>query len=381
MKLLLLIFVHVLSASELGFSPVLFHLLFSNGYLSSLIDIESLMNSPSTHSKELVQIVTEAQKSTRLVMMTFASEYESDTADIACLRSVLATANTLHYHQIVFQRNCDSLEYIADSYYLVLYWAKKDFEFLLSIKPQRNKALNAVLQSLHGKISKLEEEYDGLLPQILSYSNLMMAACLIQNSPEHPLPSFDVKWAKANDSAEPKVHYSLLSELFRRKIISTSFIINCKRNYYKSYQKFIKNKNDDDCELLGLYLPDTPTVILNHKKLYYSITSGWLSFWMLGVRIKRPMPIPAESAFVPSLMESFNIEIKAMEKVAKEDGKIRKYALECSCRHMDYLIGCMRLALLFDLLNHQEHTKCIALIITHHELALEMIDNLASKVQ
>ena len=383
MKIFYFIFAHVLSASEISFSPVLFHFLCSNGYMSPSIDIKSLLDSPPTHSKKLVQIVTEAQRSTRLVTTSddkknLAAVYKSDDAENNCFRNVLETANILQYHQILFLRSYNCMESIIDYYHLVLYWAKKDFSFLLSIKPQKNMALGVVLHSFHGKILKLTEEYQRLSREIPPYSTLIMNAYKTSNLPAPPLPPFDVNWAKANDSVEPKVHYSLLSELYRRKIIGMKYINTCKKKYCENYQKLIKNKSDN---LLDVLNTNPPAVILKHKELHYSITTGWLAFWMLGMRIKRAIPITAESAFGTSLIESLTMEIKAMEEVAKEDGTALKYELKCSCLHMDHLIGCMRLALQFDLLNPQEHAHCNVLILTHHELAFGMIDNLSSKVQ
>ena len=381
MKLLLLNFAHILSASLVSFSPILFHFLCSNGYMSPSIDIKSLLSSPSTHNKELVQIVAEAQRSTRLVRTTddsdtLAHEYEPyDFNANTCFRNVLAIANALQYHRMVFQRGYNGSESKVDSYYLLLYWAKKDCNFLLSIKPQTDKALNGVVQTLLGKVSILAEEYHKLFPDIPSHSTLIMTAYRMYKLPAPPLPPFDLKWAKVNDSVEPKVHYSLLSELLRRKIISTKFFTSCKDNYSKNYASLIKSKGDD-CQLNSLDVHSTPAVILNHKELYYSITTGWIAFKILRVQIQRAMP-SSESG----LIENFNMELKAMEEIVKENDTAPKYALKCSCLHMDYLIGCMRFALLFDLLSYQDHTSCVDLIYTHREVAFGMIGNLTRRAQ
>ena len=55
----------------------------------------------------------------------------------------------------------------------------------------------------------------------------------------------------------------------------------------------------------------------------------------------------------------------------------QKYALKCSCLHINYLMTCMQTALLFNLLHHQDHASCVDLVVTHRVLPLEMIEKLA----
>lgn len=247
----------------------------------------------------------------------------------------------------------------------------------MSIKPYKNKALNMVLQSLHGAVSKSAEDYQEVYINRASYTKSIMKVYNAHFSPvSASLPPLDVNWAKSNDSVQPKVHYSLLSELLRLSIIDKKFITTYKGNYLMGYQRFIQNQHDDHLRY-GITLNNTPAAILKHTDLHYMITNGWLNFWMMGIRIKRPM-----SSHETGLIESFRTEIKVISQVIHEENDAaRKYGLKCSCFHMEYLIGCMRFALVFDLLNHQDHSKCVDLIETHRDLVLEMFGNSDRVVQ
>ena len=384
MKLLLLIFVQVLSAAEMSFSPIFSHYLRSNGYITPSDDIQSLLESPSKHgfSKELVQIVTEAQENTLLIVPLDSKnpptyEYNSDTADRSCFQSVLEKVNRIQYSQILFKQKHDSVE--SNLYLYSLSRMAKDFAFFLSIRPYKNNALHIVLKSLNGKISKLFNEFIELYPKVPLYSKSIMSAYKAHNLYAPSLPPVDVKWAKANDSAEPKAQYLLLSEELRSKAISFKYYASFKDSFYQNYQRFIRNKGED-YELHDLKTGSGPPLIVKHKELGRSIGNAWLAFWFLGMRIRRLMPSPSEKAIGPCLIESFNIEIKAMDEVVIEDEKTRKYALKCSCLHIDYLIACIQTALIYELLNHRDHAICIDLLLTHRKKALNMIDNLVRNV-
>ena len=383
-----LFFALVFSAAAMRFSPILFHYLCSNDYMSPSVDLCSLLCSPSKHGfrKELVQIVTEAQEHTRLIIPShdsetcFFSKYNNNSMERDCYRNVLEKANVLYFHQVWFQRVYNDVESNIDSYFWRLFWTIKDLNFLSTIKPYNNKALALVLDCLGEKVLKLKEEYQRLYSIGPQYSKLIMDAYKA-HAPPVLLPSLDVSWAEANNgSVEAKVHYSLLSELLRRKIINSKFITSCRNAYSSSYKTYIKNKGNGDVYFhLDGYL--VPPALLKNLELYYSILKAWLAFWFLGMKIKRTMPSPSQTALGPCLIESFNIEIKVMAEIAKVAIEARKHALDCSCMHLDYLLGCMRFSLLFNLLNHQDHAVCIDLMSTHRAMALEMIGSLAKRAK
>ena len=224
------------------------------------------------------------------------------------------------------------------------------------------------------------KKFQKMLSKVPSYPHLIMKAYKAHNLPAPPLASLNVKWANSNIAKEPKVHYLLLSELLQRKIIDPNFFLSVNEAYFMSYQGFIKNKGTNSvayCLDCGHVEP----VFMKHIRLHYSLSNKWLAFWRLGMRSKRPLPSLSETALGPSLIESLDLEIKNIAKVAQEDDKTRKYALKFSCLHVSYLMACMQLALVFDLLNYQDHDSCVDLIFTHRTLALEMIDSLATRAQ
>ena len=373
MKLLILSALF-LSATAMDISPILFHYLCSNGYMSPSDDINSLLNSPTKHgfSEELVQIVTDARKNTQLLITTGDDEnvstfkHDSHSIERNCLRNVLETSNTLKHYQLTFMNSHNRVDSLVDMYFF--YWAKRDLDFMLSIKPYKNKPLTIVLQSLLREVLRLIDWLLNFCSVLPTYSESIMNKYRAHGLPSPRLPPMDVKWAKANSSVDPKVHFSLLSELLQRNIIEMDFITSCKENYYMSYKKLTANKS-------------VPADIFKRKDLDYSIANSWLAFWLLGMRIRRVMPSPTESALGPGLIESFNMEIKFLEEVVKEDKKTLKHVLECSCLHINYLIVTMKFALLNDLLNHHEHFSCVDLILTHREVALKIIAILVKRVQ
>ena len=374
MKLLLLIFAPVLWATKMSFSPILMHFLCSNGYMSPSDDIESLLQAPS--NSQLVRILTEAKKDTRLIRTSNnlkSSKFISSSVERTCFRNVLQFSNTLQQHKIVFEQQNYLSECSLDDYHSALYWARRDLSFLLSIEPYVKKALNMVLKSLDEQLSKLTDEYFMSLPKFPSYSKSVMNAYKSHSLLVPSLPPLDVKWIKANELVEPKAHYSLLSELLRLNIVNTAFISYCKDTYNKTFEDILKSKGKVRVRY-NLELRNTPVFILDHKDVYYSIIKSWLAFRVLGMRIRRPVLAPSQTALGPSLIESFNMEIKVMGEIFQEsDDAARELSLKCSCLHMDYLIGCMRFAQLFKLLNHQNHASCIELIFTHRRLASETI--------
>ena len=361
---LILIFAHLLSATQLSYSPILTHFLCSNGYISSSDDIKSPSNTA------LVQIVAKAQENTRLVNTCAATcEHNLHSGELKCFRNVLAHVNAFNHNQIWFHKNYKNVESNDEQYFLLLYWANKDLGFLLSIKPYKDRALNILLRALNNKATKLREEHEKMLLKVPVYPRLIMSAYKALPLPAQRLPALDVEWAKANVSAEPLVLYSLLSELLRRNIIDTNSFTAIKHyNSSTNYKEILAKKRSEAL---------IPLAFRQHLELYYSVSKGWFVFWKIGMRIRRPMPSPTESALGPSLLESFNLEIKAMGAIIKEDDeKTRKYALKFSCLHINYLMACMHLALAFNLLNHQNHADCIALLSTHRTLALDMINKL-----
>ena len=367
---LLLIFVHLLSATELSYSPILTHFLCSNGYMSSSDDIKSPSNTA------LAQIKAKAQENTRLISSKAASpdcDKDLHSAEHNCFRNVLAHVNGFNHNQILFQKAYNNVKSINEQYFLLLYWSNKDLDFLLSIKPYKNMGLSIVLQGLNGKATRLRKEYEEVLLNVPIYSRLIMRVYKAHRLPAPPLPALDVKWGKANASVGPKVLYSLLTNLVRHKFIVSDSIAPIKEYFASSNQELIKNDGRDESTTRR----SIPNALVKHLDLFDSVSNGWFAFWLLGMRIRRPMPSPTESALGPSLLEGFNLEIKAMGAIMKEDDeKTRKYALKFSCLHIDYLIACMHLTLAFNLLNHQNHANCIALLLNHRTLALDMINKL-----
>ena len=378
-------FAHVLLGTEVNYSHVLTHFLHSNGFMAPSDDIESIMKSRFTHlsNSPLVQIVTKAQENTGLVITSNEKDPFSfqNTKHIerACFNDFLQTSNILNFHQITL-KHAFLAECNVDAYLHVLYWTKKDFNFLLSIKAFKNMGLNIVMQSLNGKVIRLTEEFEELKLRIPSYNNQIMNVYRAHGLPAPPLPPLDVKRAKANVKVGPKVLYALFSQLLQGNIISANFIESAKETISSHFLKFIKSKGKDIVTHAlnsKLFQP----AFKSHIDLYYSVSNGWLAFWLLAMRIRRPMPSLSVEALGPSLIESFNLEIKAMNEILKEDYMSRKYALNCSCLHITYLIDCLHLALIFDLLNHQDHSSCVDLIMDHRNLALEMIINPSRKTQ
>ena len=377
-----LIFPLVFTATTIKVSPILFHYLCSNGYMSPSDKIESLLNSPS-EDQELVQIVIAAQAFTRLILPVDSKassiyEYNSESAERSCFQSILEKANAIRINYFWFKQISNCVE--SNVYYYFLYWTKRDFEFLASITPHKNKALTIVLQNLYGKVERLFEEFLEIYAKAPHYSKFIMSEYKANSFPAAPLPPFDFKWAKSVDFVEPKVHYLLLYERLRLKTIDSKFIASAKDIYHKAYQAFIKNKGDNGA-LNGLRIKNTPSGKVKLLNVGCSIHSSWLAFWLLAMRIRRPMPSLSETALGPCLIESFKLENKAMAEISKENYMPRKYALKCSCLHINYLMTCMQTALLFNLLNYQEHATCFDLILTHRTLALEMIENIAQRGQ
>ena len=371
MKLLSWIFAPVALASKTTYSPILLHFLRSNGFMSP--------HSNRCLNSQLGQILAEAQENTLFTIPKDSLDYpgrqfELNSTELMCFRKILNNVNTLNLHQAWFLSNHTSANSNVDKYDYHLYWAKKDVDFLLSIKPIKEKALNIVLQSFYGKVSKLLFEYSAIGTKVQCYSDQIMNAYK-EVSPPPQLPVFDVKFATANPAAEPKVHYSLLTQMLRRKSIDTEFISSCKSRYYNMYREFLKKKGER---------PKTFNLNISQASDNYSdevfgfIFDRWMQCWFLGTRIKRPMPSPSKSALGPVLVESFNIEVNALREIVKmTDGAERYYALEFSCTHVDYLIGSMHVALQnCNFLNAQHHEECIELICDHRILATSMIDNL-----
>ena len=142
-----------------------------------------------------------------------------------------------------------------------------------------------------------------------SYSKFILSEYKASRFPAAPLPPFDIKWAKANDSVEPKVHYLLLYERLRLKNVNSKFIASAKDTYYKTYQTLIKSKGDV-CVLHDLKFKNAPAGKGKLLDVGVSIHTSWLAFWLLAMRIRRPMPFLSESALGPCLVESFKLEIK-----------------------------------------------------------------------
>ena len=385
MKFLLLIFAHVLSAAEVvkdaSLSSIFIYFLCSNGYASPSESIASQLCSSSKNGfnnrKELVQILINARESTRLILpfgkdvSTFEVDYK--IIDLIGYRGVLELLTILNFHQIRFQRSNDLVVSNFDKPFRRLYWEKKGLSFLLSIKPFKDKALNIVLQSLETKVSDVFKEYQEKLPDIPAYSMQILDEYQTGCKPASLLP-LDAKWASINLIAMPKIHYVLLSELHKRNVVKTKFITSCKSSYLESYERIIEGGK---CMATSLDSEVIPTAIHNHIDQLYSIINEWLALWSVGMRLRRAMPSPSNSALGPGLIESFNMEVKAMELIVQiRDVCERQCALEFSCLHVSYLIECMRFALLFNLLKPQDHDKCIDLIACHRELATGMVDNL-----
>ena len=372
MKLLVLLFAHILSATEMSYSPILIHLLSSNGLMSSVNQL---------YATPLVQIMTEAQEKTRLCIpknsRDACEQVDLDSAERNCFRHVLEHATTLNLHKLWLQKSYSSVESNDQLYYLHMYWTNKDLKFLLSIVPCKNIALNIVLQSLKGKVLGLAEEYQDKMPKIPSYARLIMRAYKAHRLPAPPLPSLKVKWANANFFVEPRVHYLLFSDMLQRNHIDAKLLSIVKQFYLMCYRGSLKNKGVVDGLDFKLDFEGVQPAVEKHFDLCNAICNRWMAFWTLGMRIRRTMPTPTETALGPSLLESLGMEIKVMEKVAKEDDI--KYALKCSCLHVNYLIACMQLALVFDLLKYQDHARCLDFILTHRELASQMISKLSSQ--
>ena len=385
MKLLLFLFVHILSAAKLSYSPILKHFLCSNGYVSSPNDLGSIMQAPFSHlvDSPLFLIMIKAMRNTRLVLASndkyrLYSNYSSNSVERNCFRDVLEMCNSLQQHRILLQHTYNLAECNVDEYFLVLHWTGKDLEFMLSMKPSKDMALNTVLQSLNVKVSRMADEYQKMLHKVLTYPTLVMNAYSEYDLPSHSAPPLDVEWAKANVSAEPKVLYSLFSQLLQHNIISAHFLTSVQETFSSSYRKFIKSKGND-IVAYGFNGKLFQPAFATQSDLYHSISNGWLAFWLQAMGIRRTLPSPSGTALGPSLIESFNIEIKNMDEVVNQNEKTLKYFLNCSCLHVNYLIACMQLALVFDLLNHQDHVSCVNLILAHRELALKMIYNLSRK--
>ena len=341
-------------------------------------NINSLLkDSPSKDgfSKELVKIVTSAHDITRLILRSDSKgpsnyEYDSISAERSCFKSVLGIANALQTNHIWFKQTCNCVDF--NGHFFLLYWTNRDLDFLASITPYKNKALEIVLQRFHGKVAKIFHEFVEIYLKAPSYSSHIMSEYTRHGLSAHPLPPLDIKWAKENDSAEPKVQYLLLHERLRRKTIDSKSVASTKDYHYKIYQDFIKSKGDDSI-LNGL-----TGKLQDHNS---SIVKPWLSFWLLAMRIRRPMPSLSEKGLGPCLIESFKLEIKTMEEIMKEDYASRKYALECSCLYINYLMACMQSALFFNILGHQDHASCAGLVSTHNIMALKMIETLARRNQ
>ena len=384
MKLLLLTLAHVLSAAEVvkdvSLCPIFIYFLCSNGYVSPSETITSQLCSSSKNGsstrKVLLQVLTNARESTRLILplrkdvSTFEVNYEFIDR-IGC-RGVLGLASTLKIHQNHIKRDWDMVGNF-DEALRSLYWEKKGLNFLLSTKPFKNKALNIVLQSMERKVSEVLKIYMEDLPNIPTYASQILDEYQKGCKPASLHPH-DAKWASSNLIAIPKIHYALLMALHQRKIISTKFITLCKNSYSDSYERILEGGN---CIATSLDSELIPTAIQNHIDQLYPIFNDWLSLWSLAMRMRRAIPSPSNSALGPGLIESFQIEVKAMELIVQEqDVCERQYALEFSCLHVSYLIECMHFALLFNLLKPQQHDNCIDLITCHSELATGVVDNL-----
>ena len=379
--LLLIFFAHILSATELSYSSILIHFLQTNGYMSPSDKIKLLTQSPSFNSfnRPLAQILTKAQENTQLIVPTDSLDFPNrqtglNLVEPLCFRDVLDGVNILHVHQAWFRQEYNSAESNVDKYDYRLYWAKKDVNFVLSIA-YSNRALNIVIQSLNSKVSKLTEEFNTMFVEVLPYSERTMKVCR-DLLPLAPLAPFNLEFATANPAAEPKVHYSLLNQLLRRKLINAQFVTVCKKQYSACYQRFLKY-NGENIQKFSIPSCQAPKAIIDNYFLFLHIADCWITGWYLGMRIKRAMPSPSDSALGPGLIESFRMEVNALnELVGRVDSLEREYELGFSCHQMDYLIGCMRFALLHSLLNAQDHGKCVELITDHRILALEVIDSL-----
>ena len=381
MKRILLIFAQVIFATtEMSHSPILLQFLHSNGFISPLDDIKLYLRSPSIYrpDSQLVQILTKAQENTQLIVPKGSLDspthkYELNSPELMCFRGVLESVNTLNLHQACFLKKYNDAESNYIKYHSRIFWTKKGIDFLLSIKPSKDKALNIVLQSLDGKVSELLLEFDTMHSIALPYSDQIMNAYK-KVSPPAPLPSFDPEFAAANPPAAPKVHLSLLSQMYRRKFCDREFYTTCKNNYSIFYELFLKSKGEK-CITLNLNCSQASDDVV--KEVFASIANRWIHCCFLGMRIKRAMPSPSKSALGPGLIESFSMEVNALRELVETlDDAGRYYALEFSCTHLDYLIECLTLAVDQGFLNAQHHEKCIELITEHRKLATKMIDNL-----
>ena len=382
MKLLLFILPYALAATEMRFSPILLHTLISNGLMSPSEGIHLLSQSPLNHrlNSILGQVVTIFMENTRLFTPkvdgeTPVHQYDINSVELFCYRNVLGIVRTLHLHQAWFQQNYNCAESNIDEYNFILYWTKRDMDYLLSLRPYNNRALNIVLQNLYGKVSQLLIELNTMHAKVQPYRNRIMESF---GETVPPLPPFDIKFATLNPATEPKIHLSLLTQFLRLKLVSKQFMSFCKMNYSASYEFFLKNKGQK-FKTANLNYSETQDAVV--KELFLSISNQWMHCWFLGMRIKRAMPSPSKSAFGPGLVESFSIEINAMrELVEKADDAEKYYALEFSCTHIDYLLGCMRLALDNSFLSANDHDKCIEFFADHRILATDMINSLKASI-
>ena len=376
MKLLLLFITQVLSSTIMVISPIFFHYLRSNNYMSPSDDIETLLNSPSIHTSnpELAQIVIKAQAITRLLIpqdgskARVPSQNNVNAVEGACHRNVLERVLILNSRQIWFQQKYNSVESNIDSYYGHLYWTSRDLNFLTTIKPYKDKALAMVLHSLEEKMSNLMEEIQGLSKKVPLYSKLVWNAY----TPTVLAPSSDINWTEANGSVEATVHFSLLSELLRCKIIDSKSLTSCRESFTACYKALMDSTGNENV-YFNLDVNLIPPAFNLYRGQYYPIIKSWFHLWSVGKHIGRPMPSPSQLALGPSLIESFNMEIRAMTELINENEEKRRYALYFSCVHMDYLLGCMHVALSFSLLNYQDHANCVQVILAHRALAMKMI--------
>ena len=356
----------ILSATEMRYFPLLVNYVSHKGCISG-------EDCPRT---ELSQILIKVKENSGGSWNS--SALRSDLVHLT-FREVLDKVNVLAYHQSWFQHGYTRADYNVEIFHFFLYWTKKELNFLLSIKPCIDRALRFVLETVEVKVSRLLNDYNKMNFYLHSYSSMIMNEYQEACSPA-PLLPFDVKWATNNLTAQPKVHFILMLELGRRKMVDMKFVSACKKAYFSSYERIVK-KSEENAVMYALDNKLTPDVILNSLEHFSAITNAWLSLWLLGMRIRGAIPSPVASCLSSSLIESFNMEIIAMDKVLQAEGDAREYALEFSCLHMDYLSACMRFALLFNLLSPQDHDDCLELISAHRRLAVDMIDSIARKNQ
>ena len=345
--------------------------------MPSLEDIEAHLSPAHLSASPLSQ--ENVQKNTDLMNAASTCQFDFDSTDLICYRSVLEHVSALNFNQIWLQKTYNTLKSNDQFYHVGLYWTKKELDLVLSTMPYKNVALAIVLQSLSGKVARLTEGYQRMMQIVPSYPRLVMKVYKAFRLPASPLPSLNLQWANANTSAEPKVLYSLLSDLLQRNIIKPDFFRFAKNIFSCSYKAFIKDNGSPPHVAYGFNCELVQPVFMKHTELYKLVSNRWMDFWLLGMRIRRKMPSPTEAALGPSLIESFNMEIKAMDDIEKSDNETRKYALKYSCLHISYLISCMHFALEFDLLSNQEHSKCVDLLLTHRDLVMNMIEKYSIK--